>query len=145
MAQIEIREIKFASPEYKAELELRYQILRQPLGLEFTSEELARENEGTHIGAFREGQVVGCLYLVGAGIGIIRMRQVAVANDCQGQGIGRLMVAFAERLAHGQGYGKMILTARETAIPFYLSLGYRPCSDIFIEVSIPHQKMEKAL
>jgi len=145
MNPIETREIVFGSDDYQAELELRYRILRQPLGLEFTKEELARENEGTHVGAFLQGRLVGCLYLVVAGDRIIRMRQVAVASDCQGQGIGRAMVSFAESYARSRGFQKMILTARQAALPFYRALGYQATSDVIIEVTIPHQKMEKSL
>jgi predicted GNAT family N-acyltransferase len=39
----------------------------------------------------------------------------------------------------------MVLNARDTAIPFYLHLGYELVGEPFVEVGIPHRKMRKAL
>jgi predicted GNAT family N-acyltransferase len=39
----------------------------------------------------------------------------------------------------------MVLHARETAVPFYLKLGYEVVGGQFEEVGIPHFKMEKKL
>jgi predicted GNAT family N-acyltransferase len=39
----------------------------------------------------------------------------------------------------------MTLHARSTAVPFYAKLGYECVGDEFIEVTIPHWEMRKAL
>jgi predicted GNAT family N-acyltransferase len=39
----------------------------------------------------------------------------------------------------------MTLHARDTAVPFYLNLGYACVGEPFTEVGIGHQEMEKAL
>ena len=57
------------------------------------------------------------------------MRQVAVVNDLQGQGIGKALVKYSEALAQRLGSCRMILHARETAVAFYERLGYRQCGD----------------
>ncbi|MBP9195036.1 MAG: GNAT family N-acetyltransferase, partial [Saprospiraceae bacterium] len=33
----------------------------------------------------------------------------------------------------------------DTAVPFYIKLGYIPIGDAFVEVGIAHQKMSKTL
>ena len=38
-----IIQVEFATPEYDETIALRYKILREPLGLEFTEEQLAAE------------------------------------------------------------------------------------------------------
>ena len=49
-----------------------------------------------------------------------------------------------EAKAIEQGKQKMILHARDSAMDFYLSLGYIVVGDSFEEVGIPHHKMEKS-
>ena len=39
----------------------------------------------------------------------------------------------------------LTLHARETAVAFYLRLGYRVVGEPFVEVTIPHRTMEKLL
>ena len=52
------------------------------------------------------------------------MRQVAVAADRQKMGIGQAMVAWSEVWAARNGFEKMSLHSRETAVAFYLKMGY---------------------
>jgi hypothetical protein len=73
------------------------------------------------------------------------MRQVAVHTDFQRKGVGKLMVDFCEKLAFQNGMKTIYLHARETAVPFYLSLEYSIVGNQFLEVNIPHYKMTKEL
>lgn len=77
--------------------------------------------------------------------GDVRMRQVAVVPELQGQGIGRAMVEYSEALARTVGFTRMILHARETAVAFYEKLGYAKVGERFVEVTIPHWAMAKRL
>ena len=43
--------------------------------------------------------------------------------------------------AHLQGGSEIALHARESAVPFYLALGYGLVGEPFEEVGIPHRKM----
>ena len=70
---------------------------------------------------------------------------MAVQNNLQGKGIGASLMNFAENVARDQGYKKLIMHARKTAIGFYEKLGYKVSGDEFIELSIPHYIMEKKL
>lgn len=145
-SSLNIREIAFGSAEQKESVELRYIVLREPLGLQFDENDLAKEYEDFHIAAYFHDELVGILLLKPTeNKDIIKMRQVAVADAWQGKGIGKAMVLFAEKFAFEKGYKKMELHARESAVPFYLSLGYFIKGDTFYEVGIPHRKMVMTL
>jgi predicted GNAT family N-acyltransferase len=79
------------------------------------------------------------------GDGKLKMRQVAVAERAQRRGVGRVMVERSEEFARDHGFDEIVLNARETAVPFYLALGYDRIGDRFEEVGIPHWKMRKVV
>lgn len=137
--------IDHGTPEYHQMIKLRDDILRKPLGLSFSQEELMQEKDQILIGAFDEDKMLGCCMLVNEGDGVVRLRQMAVNNNLQGKGIGRALMNFAENIARDQGFRRLTMHARKTAIGFYEHLGYQICSDEFLEVTIPHFIMEKRL
>ena len=137
--------VMHGSTRYRLLVELRRAILRKPLGLDFTEEELGREAEQLHLGAFDGERAVGCLVLRLAGSGELVMRQVAVAADAQRRGIGKLLVAESERECVRRGCSKLSMHARETAVPFYERLGYRVEGEPFVEVGLPHREMAKLI
>jgi predicted GNAT family N-acyltransferase len=145
MENIELKTIFHNSPEYDAEVTLRSSILRQPLGLSFSADELSAEADSHHVGCYIDGVLVGCLVLKPIDVKQIQMRQVAVDEKVKGRGIGRLMVNYSEDLARKLGFQKMVLHARETAVPFYELLGYAKVGDRFTEVTIPHWVMVRVL
>ncbi len=137
--------IDHGTPEYRQMVKLRDDILRRPLGLIFTDEELEGEKDNILIGAFEEEQMLGCCMLVEEAPGTVRLRQMAVLNDLQGKGIGRALMNFAENLARDRGYKCIRMHARINAIGFYEKVGYKMLGDQFVEVTIPHYVMEKVL
>lgn len=137
--------IDHGSPEYQQMVRLRDDLLRKPLGLHFTEEELQQEKTQVLIGAFEEEKILGCCMLIDEGAGTARLRQMAVLNNLQGKGIGRALMNFAENIARDMGFKKLNMHARKTAAGFYEHLGYQICSDEFEEVTIPHYVMEKKL
>ena len=142
---IEVYPIAHGSKTYNQTVELRRRVLRQPLGLDFSDEELVNESDEYHFAALNSGDLVGCLILVPSTSGEVKMRQVAIEPAVQGKGIGTLLVEESERFARSNGYTKMTLHARETAVPFYERLGYTVVGDVFEEVTIPHYRMSKSL
>ena len=137
--------IDHGSAEYQQMVKLRDAILRKPLGLGFTFEDLEKEKDNMLIGAFEDERMLGCCMLVEEQPNIIRLRQMAVLNDLQGKGIGRALMNFAENLARDRGYKILSMHARKNAVGFYEKMGYEVASDEFIEVTIPHFVMEKKL
>ena len=138
--------VDFATPAFDETLRLRDDILRKPLGLEFFPEQIAEEYLDLHLACYNEDfELVGCLVLTPKDDKTIKMRQVVVREDCQRQGVGRRLVEDSELVCQERGFKKMVLNARTTAVPFYLALDYKKSGKPFIEVSIEHYKMSKAL
>lgn len=141
----DIRTIEHGTKAYWDEVDLRFRVLREPLGLVFTQDQLAAEATDIHIVAIINGVVAGCLVLTPIDSSTVQMRQVAVDPGLHSQGIGRQLVACCERTAEQNGYREIMLHARDTAVPFYLKLGYELRGEEFIEVTIPHREMFKVI
>ena len=140
-----LMQIDHGSPEYHKMVKLRDEILRKPLGLAFSREELEKEKDDILVGAFEDDKILACCLLTQTDPETVRLRQMAVKNNQQGKGIGHSMILFAETLARDKGYKKLMMHARDSAIGFYEKQGYKTMGDQFIEVSIPHHVMEKLL
>ena len=125
-------------------VQLRTDILRKPLGLSFTPEELELEKNYILIGAFEEEKMLGCCMLIKQD-GEVRLRQMAVLNNLQGKGVGRAIMQFAENIARDRGYKKITMHARKPVVAFFEKLGYKVSSKEFVEITIPHFEMEKEL
>ncbi len=144
--QIQIHQIDFGTPEYDEAVQLRYEVLRRPLGLEYTPEQLAAEYNEIHLAAYDQGgRLLAYLNLSPVDTVTVKMRQVAVAPVFQNKGVGSVLVAESERLAKSLQFKTMSLHARQIAVPFYKRLGYTIVGEPFEEVGIPHFKMEKGL
>jgi predicted GNAT family N-acyltransferase len=137
--------IDHGSPRYQQMVKLREDILRKPLGMYFTPEELETEKENLLMAAYEDDQLLGCCMLVEEGPQTVRLRQMAVLNDLQGKGVGRALMTFAENLARDRGYHVITMHARKNARGFYEKMGYRVSGDEFEEITIPHYVMEKQL
>ncbi len=133
------------TPQYKDMIQLRDEVLRKPLGLVFSAEELEKEKENLLIGAYEEDIMLGCCMLVEEGEDTVRLRQMAVLNDLQGKGIGKALMNFAENLARDRGYKKITMHARKNSVGFYEKMGYKLVGTEFEEITIPHFVMEKKL
>ena len=96
MEDLNIGIYDFASPEYDEAVSLRYEVLRKPLGLEFTAQQLAEEYADIHIGAWTKDGMVGTLIMSQLDHGMVKMRQVAVSEAVQSQGVGSALVRFSE-------------------------------------------------
>ena len=138
--------VDFGTPAYDETLRLRDDILRKPLGLDYQEEQLSKEYTDFHLACYNENfDLLGCMVLTPKEKGNIKMRQVAVKENIQGKGIGTKMVEDCEKICLEKGFQKIVLNARDTAIPFYTRLNYDIVGEQFTEVSIPHHKMEKCL
>lgn len=135
--------IDHGSEDYKKMVDLRMDILRRPLGLNFNKEDLEREKDDILIGAFEEDDLLACCILTKIGQGICKLRQMAVHPRLQGTGLGVAMMSYAEQLAKDAGFKKMVMNARKTAKGFYEKLGYEIEGDEFVEVTLPHFFMQK--
>ena len=140
-----LRMIDHGTKEYQQMVHLRNEILRKPLGLHFTKEELDGEKDDILMGAFEDDRLLGCCLLTRQDAATLRLRQMAVPSGMQGKGIGRALTIFAENIARDLGYKRVCMHARSTTIGFYSKLGYSTIGNEFTEVTIPHYIMEKTL
>lgn len=140
-----LKQIDYGSPEYQLMIALRKQILRTPLGLSFSEDELVSEKNEILIASFEEDEILGCCVLSPSSDNKVRLRQMAVKDEVQGKGIGASIISFAENLAKDKGYRSIIMHARDSAIGFYEKFGYKITGDTFYEVNLPHHIMEKEL
>lgn len=137
--------IDHGTAEYEQMVKLRDDILRKPLGLSFTDDELEREKNNLHIVAYEDERMLGCCMLIEEDPQTVRLRQMAVMNDLQGKGIGKALMQFAENLARDRGYKRITMHARKEASGFYEKMGYKRLGSEFQEITIPHYVMEKEL
>ncbi|MDO8996403.1 GNAT family N-acetyltransferase [Sediminibacterium sp.] len=140
-----LKMIQHGSGEYEQMVALRHQLLRKPLGLHFSAEELANEKNNILLAYTDDGIMEACSMLVKQDDRTVRLRQLAVLSGLQGKGIGRAMVQFAENLARDNRFQKIIMHARQDSIHFFEKLGYEVQSEPFIELTIPHVVMGKEL
>ena len=137
--------IEFGSPSYQKMVELRFQILRHPLGLTFDQADLDKEKEDILIGFFEDEVLEGCCILTPDNKTNVRLRQMAVISGLQGKGIGQVIMNFAENVARDRGFKVLHMHARKSAVGFYQKLGYEIVGEAFEEVTIPHFEMQKNL
>lgn len=137
--------IEHNSFKYQASVVLRSKVLRIPLGLKFSEEELENEYNQIHFGVFDNDLLVGILIMVPSENQSVKMRQVAIDPYHQAKGIGVQLVQFSEKYVEELGFEKIELHARETAKRFYEKLNYKTDNKLFYEIGIPHFKMWKKL
>jgi N-acetylglutamate synthase-like GNAT family acetyltransferase len=140
-----LKQIYYGSKEYDQMVTLRNEVLRKPLGLSFSPEELEKEKNDILIGAFDDDKIIGCCFISKIDNNCAKLRQMAVQKNKQGMGIGESMMAFAENIARDKGFKLLMMHARDTAIGFYEKFGYKVKGEQFIEVNVDHHVMEKRL
>ncbi|MBP5352633.1 MAG: GNAT family N-acetyltransferase [Alphaproteobacteria bacterium] len=140
-------DIDFGSSRYNELVELRYKVLLEPLGLKFLDSFRPEEAKYLHIGCVEslDNKLVGGLILAPVDNKTIRLMQVAVDTIYQGEGIGRELVAYAEKRAKEAGYTTIIMHAMLFVVNFYEKIGFHAEGDVFEEQGITFLKMVKSL
>lgn len=141
--QVEI--IEHGGPRYELTVALRDRVLRQPLGLQFTTEQLESESKCIHYAGSLDDRIVACCVADRKQQGWFKIRQVAVDFDFQRRGLGRQLMEFVHSHVAAIGGHRVFCHSRDVAEPFYGRLGYQPTGGYFEEVTIQHIRMEKIL
>ncbi len=140
------RRIEFGSDDFRRECDLRHQILREPIGLSLSDEDLSDEKHQCHFGLFDdEGGLLACIIAVPLSSTRAKLRQMAVSEAFQNQGCGRQIIRKLETRVEESGFVHVFMHARSSVVGFYEKLGYSKTGDEFLEVGIPHFRMEKDL
>lgn len=108
----------------EAIISLRYEILRKPW--DKPKETATDEQEYHSVNAYIEenGRIIACGRLQDNGQGIGQIRYMAVSDDFQGKGLGKLVLQKLEEEAMAMGLVWLELQARENALAFYKANGY---------------------
>ena len=140
------REIAFGSDDFAKELLLRDDVLRAPLGLSLSDEDVERERDQLHFGLFAgDGEMLACVIAAPLSPTEAKIRQMAVGTDHQRSGHGSEIIQSLENELARRGFFHLWLHARLPAVGFYQKLGYRKVGEEFTEVGITHLRMEKDL
>lgn len=145
MNDILFKPIRYDSTEYREMLSFRNAYMRVPIGLCLFDEDLSREVFDHHIGVYRQNKLIGCCIITPETDTRARMRQVVIAPDERGKGIGHQMMLYAEEEARSLAFSQLVLDSRMTAVHFYQMLGYQTVGEPFMEVGLPHYRMEKQI
>ena len=145
VSMLELTVINTRHPLYEAALDLRYEVLRAPLGMARDTLPTPGERLGPHIVAVQDGAVVGSVSLRPLGAGVGKLYQMAVAPRLQRTGVGQALVERLEQHARFVGLQRIELHAREVARAFYERQGYVVEGAAFVEVGLPHFKMTKQM
>ena len=138
------------SPENKEEwdsyLLFRWEVLRKPLGMSKDSLADSIEDESFHLmGIDEEKNVIASGRVHFNSKNEAQIRYMAVDENFKRKGVGTEIVKELENYAISKGIVNMILNARENAISFYLSLGYKEVGPYQSDTGIPHKTMKKSL
>lgn len=125
---------------------LRYEVLREPWNQPIGSEKLEDDPSSINAMIIENEMALAVARLHEAAPGIGQVRCVAVATNQQGKGLGKLLMEHLEDKAIALGMKKIILEARENAVPFYERLGYQITKESYLLFGeIQHYTMEKSL
>jgi len=131
------------SKYYEEVLKIRQDVLRTPLGLTLSQEDIEDDGNQHIIIALENEKVVGCLFVKIVSQDKVKFRQMAIAEKYQHQGIGKSIIHFAEDFCILNQHKKIELHARKTAIDFYQKQHFQLLGEVFYEVGISHIKMVK--
>lgn len=143
---IELREPK-TEDEFRLYYDLRWRILREPWTLSRETATDDREPSAFHLMALEAGATL-------LGVGRLhfnspeeaQVRYMAVESGHNGRGIGSLILEKLEAHARERGARRIVLNARESAIPFYRKHHYLQCGRTNTEFeAVVHWRMVKDL
>lgn len=133
--------------EWETYYDLRYRVLREPLGQPRGSEQNDGDHTGQHFAYWENNRLLAIARLdKDSDTSIYQIRFVAVEFNQQGKGIGKQLMLAVEDEVKAQNGKKIILQARENAVDFYKSLGYELIEKTHLLFGqIQHYLMQKEL
>jgi len=136
--------VPITQEDFKAYYQLRFDVLRKPWNQPLGSEIDKDEDSSYHAFIKHDDEVLAVCRMQLNSSEIAQLRYMAVSPKMQGKGLGKIIIQFLENKSKELGAQKIILHARENAVPFYNSCGY-----VIVEKSyllfdeIQHYLMEK--
>lgn len=138
-----VKKVDYHSPEYEQVLKIRTKVFIQEQGVP-RELELEHEQFSTfYLGSVNQLPVVTGRYREVAE-NVFKIERVATLVAYRGQGLGKqLMQAMLDDLNKRSDLEREIyLNSQESAVPFYLKLGFKVEGEEFYEAGIKHFKMQ---
>lgn len=110
--------------EWAAYYDLRYRILRQPWNQPRSSAFTPEDDTAKHFALYENTMLVAIARLDELDKTSAQVRFFAVDETYQGKGYGKTLIQGIEDYCSQNQITRLILEARENAIPFYASQGY---------------------
>jgi ribosomal protein S18 acetylase RimI-like enzyme len=144
--EVEYLRVPADTARYAAAIRLREEVLRIPLGRQFSDEFLSRQRlpEFQHFAALMDDVVIAAATARVAD-GRIQIFQVATVDGLRSRGIGSGLMLFLENcLASETGIPDYFVFSRLAAVNFYERLGYSVVDDrIHMLAGLEHREMSK--
>ncbi len=140
-------QIPVTPEDFEKYYQLRWEVLRKPWNQVKGTEKDDLEDFSFHLMAVdKKNECIGVGRLQFNSNEEAQVRFMGVRNDQQGKGVGKKLIRKLEQKAKEKGVKKIILQARENAVPFYLSIGYKKIEKSFLMWGlIQHYKMQKEI
>ncbi|MES2514548.1 MAG: GNAT family N-acetyltransferase [Bacteroidota bacterium] len=123
--------IAYTQTEIDRIIDLRYDILRKPWNQPRDTSTDGMEENAINAYIEKDGKAIACGRLQDNGSNLCQIRYMAVDADYQGKGLGKLIVARLEEEAIKMQLQIIELQARENALEFYKSQGYKLIGESF--------------
>ena len=131
---------------YNQYLELRWLLLRKPLGGIRGTEIDSMESESFHKAAFDcNGNMIGVgrIHFIG---NAAQIRYMAIIKQFRSKGFGSILIKELEKIALAHDIKKIFLNSRIKATDFYVKNGYKSIKTVKPSFGdIIHYRMEKIL
>ena len=132
------------SKDWKDYYNLRWRILRKPLGLNEGAEiDDELEDKAVHRMIKVENKVVGVGRLHFIDNNIAQIRYMAIDHNFRGRGFGKVILDEFIKISKTENIEKVILYARESVLGFYEKLGFSIVKKAHRLVNIQHFLMER--
>ena len=145
MDQIEIRSPK-TEEEWEKYDDFRWEILRKPLNIPHVPLKDNLEESSYHFMAITSSnEIVACGRLHMDNNEEAQIRYMGVSENRRRMGLGSLIIDRLENQAKVLRASSITLNARNVALNFYKSQGYKTIGPYQSDTNIPHTRMEKFL
>jgi ElaA protein len=130
--------------EMRDALALRYEVFCVEQGVPQHEELDGRDDDGLHLVAVADGEVLATCRLLFVGP-TAQFSRLAVKRSARRRGIATALLELAEAEARAADVSRLVLHAQTYAQSLYERAGYRPRGRVFVEADIEHIAMERSL
>ena len=137
-------ELKFFNDINDEISSLRYEVFVEEQGIDESIEIEHDEYNYLHLCLTTDNQLAAYARAKACS-GVFHIGRVLVKREYRGQGLGRKIMEYGEKIGLLNGCNIMELNAQHHAVSFYKKLGYIGQGEYFEEAKIPHLKMIKKI